>query len=117
LVAQINGKRQRRGVTQYYIGDGLYGGLNCVLYDHASPKARPLRVVSRAKEHAEAAYAPATVFGPTCDGLDTVLEDHPLPEDLVPGDWLVFDNMGAYTHCGATAFNGIDAVNVPMFYL
>ena len=29
------------------------------------------------------------VFGPSCDGLDTVLQDYPLPK-LENGDWLVF---------------------------
>ncbi|KAJ6405980.1 hypothetical protein OIU84_013863 [Salix udensis] len=37
----------------------------------------------------------STVFGPTCDGLDTVLIGHQLPE-LQVDDWLVFPNMGAY---------------------
>ncbi|KAB5568087.1 hypothetical protein DKX38_001880 [Salix brachista] len=37
----------------------------------------------------------STVFGPTCDGLDTVLMGHQLPE-LQVDDWLVFLNMGAY---------------------
>ncbi|KAJ6684691.1 ORNITHINE DECARBOXYLASE-LIKE [Salix purpurea] len=37
----------------------------------------------------------STVFGPTCDGLDTVLIGHPLPE-LQVDDWLVLPNMGAY---------------------
>ncbi len=37
-----------------------------------------------------------TLFGPTCDGLDTVAVGLPLPL-LAPGDWLLWPNMGAYT--------------------
>jgi ornithine decarboxylase len=29
-----------------------------------------------------------------------------LPEGLGVGDWLAFDNMGAYTVCAASQFNG-----------
>jgi ornithine decarboxylase len=29
-----------------------------------------------------------------------------LPEGLGVGDWLAFDNMGAYTVCAASRFNG-----------
>jgi ornithine decarboxylase len=29
-----------------------------------------------------------------------------LPEGLRVGDWLAFDNMGAYTVCAASQFNG-----------
>jgi ornithine decarboxylase len=29
-----------------------------------------------------------------------------LPQGLRVGDWLAFDNMGAYTICAASQFNG-----------
>ena len=35
-----------------------------------------------------------------------------LPERLQVGDWLGFDNMGAYTVCAASQFNGFDVSNV-----
>ncbi|KAK2080770.1 hypothetical protein QBZ16_000624 [Prototheca wickerhamii] len=90
--------------------DGLYGSLNCILYDHASP-------VPRLLGGRPGPVAPTTVFGPTCDGLDTLVRDHPLPADAAVGDWLVWHDMGAYTLCGASNFNGMDAVNVPRFYV
>lgn len=50
---------------------------------------------------------PTAVFGPTCDGLDQMcsLDDTVLPRCTV-GDWLVWDNMGAYTHTASFVFNG-----------
>ena len=115
---------------------------------------------------------PSTVFGPTCDGLDTLLTEYPLPElqvgvsarcaacgrgtrlaararcsrrlppacaaaagispalsssqpvplpppppALQVGDWLLFPSMGAYTLCGASRFNGIDATAPATFYV
>lgn len=95
---------------ELFVTDGLYGSLNCILYDHASP-------VPRLLGGRPGPVAPTTVFGPTCDGLDTLVRDHPLPADAAVGDWLVWHDMGAYTLCGASNFNGMDAVNVPRFYV
>ncbi len=85
--------------------------MNSLLYDHAKVAPRPLRISSAAPAQAtgaDSAYAlTGSVFGPSCDGLDTVLQDYPLPK-LDSGDWLVFSNHGAYTFCGACAFNGMD---------
>ena len=58
----------------------------------------------------------STVFGPTCDGLDTILRGVMLPR-LHVGDWLVFNRMGAYTMTGASAFNGIDPTEASIFYV
>lgn len=33
------------------------------------------------------------------------------------GDWLLFPSMGAYTLCGASKFNGIDATAPATFYV
>ena len=88
----------------YYINDGVYGSFNCLLYDHAvcnsqlmNPKEGPLYKCS--------------IWGPTCDGLDCVAQsvDYPL---LEVGDWLVWEDMGAYTMAAAGTFNGFDVAKV-----
>jgi ornithine decarboxylase len=48
----------------------------------------------------------SSVWGPTCDSIDCVCPTTMLPEGLGVGDWLAFDNMGAYTVCAASQFNG-----------
>lgn len=48
----------------------------------------------------------ATMFGPTCDSMDKIIESYPIRE-LEVGEWLVFDDMGAYTSAAASTFNGI----------
>ena len=53
----------------------------------------------------------SSIWGPTCDGLDQVLEDVLLPE-MKLGDWVVFENMGAYTLPVASAFNGFPVPKV-----
>lgn len=49
-----------------------------------------------------------SVWGPTCDGLDCILEEVKLPE-LQVGNWIYFPDMGAYTLAAASGFNGMPA--------
>lgn len=90
----------------YYINDGVYGSFNCLLYDHATVK--PTLLNGSAGD--ELVYT-SSVWGPTCDGLDVVMERVELPE-LFTGDWLLFNNMGAYTLCAASNFNGMPIPSV-----
>lgn len=46
-----------------------------------------------------------TIWGPTCDSIDKISDVLVMPE-LTVGDWLVFENMGAYTIAGSCMFNG-----------
>jgi ornithine decarboxylase len=47
----------------------------------------------------------STLWGPTCDSIDKITDTALMPE-LGVGDWLVFENMGAYTIAGSCRFNG-----------
>src|SRR6476659_3992210 len=47
-----------------------------------------------------------TVGGPTCDSVDIVMRDEPLPSDLQEGDLIYIRNAGAYTTAYASQFNG-----------
>nr|BAR42912.1 lysine/ornithine decarboxylase [Huperzia serrata] len=116
LAAMIYGKRVRQEVREYWINDGIYGTMNCLIHDYAVLCPRPLACASQ-RSNLSCAKLPlhkSTVFGPTCDSLDTVLKEHPLP-DLVDGDWIVFPNMGAYTHCAGSSFNGFDTSAIPTY--
>jgi len=121
----------------YYINEGCYGGLNNLVFDHATVRARHLRIDSTSAEKVEvnenkslglrklqrsfsssnmlngssqsedsenALYA-STIFGPTCDSIDVIARSVLLPK-LKVGDWLYFQNMGAYTSAAASTFNG-----------
>lgn len=126
---------------QYFVSDGLYGMMNCLMYDHASITARMLPVSTNAAALAGGNLAgivprgiysneddnnevpthqltkfPSTVFGPTCDGIDKVLENTQLPEVNV-GDWLVFPHMGAYTVSAGSNFNGFECGSVRKYYV
>jgi ornithine decarboxylase len=120
----------------YYVNDGVYGAFNNLMFDHATVRPRPLwksalkkgekcrrqRSVSvsdsfdgfpnlsydessgsEVDEH-EDLYT-STIFGPTCDSIDVISRSVLLPK-LHIGDWLYFQNMGAYTMAAASSFNG-----------
>ena len=50
----------------------------------------------------------SSVWGPSCDGLDQILREAQLPL-LSVGDWLYFEQMGAYTRASRSDFNGFPA--------
>jgi ornithine decarboxylase len=58
---------------------------------------------------------PWTVGGPTCDSVDVVLRDEPLPSDLQEGDFVYIRNAGAYTTAYASQFNGFPLPEVRVF--
>jgi ornithine decarboxylase len=86
----------------YYVNDGVYGSFNCLMYDHAIVEAE---LVHPEDYEDEARYA-CSIWGPTCDGIDCIKEETTLPE-MDAGDWLIFRDMGAYTLCAASSFNGM----------
>jgi len=87
--------------------DGCYGSFNHIIYDHAVVQPILFREVSDDEPR-----FPTNVFGPTCDGMDHVCheKDTNVPRIEV-GEWLFWDEMGAYTHCASFVFNGY--TNIP----
>jgi len=103
---------QRR--IMYYINDGVYGAFNCILFDHqkVQPHILTLRHTTVVDPIPASAEHLASVWGPTCDSIDCVCPDISLPASLEVGDWLGFQNMGAYTICAASQFNGFERSGV-----
>ena len=56
-----------------------------------------------------------TVGGPTCDSVDIVMREEPLPSDLQEGDFVYIRNAGAYTTAYASQFNGFPLPEVRVF--
>ena len=84
-----------------YLNDGVYGNFSNIIFDHQHPVAQVLESADRAGRATK-----YSLWGPTCDGIDLIDECCTLPALLDVGDWLFFENMGAYTKCSATRFNG-----------
>lgn len=93
----------------YYINDGVYGSFNCLLYDHQIVKP----ILLNPRDDEETKYA-STIWGPTCDALDEIVRDIPMP-DVEMGDFIIFENMGAYTIPVASPFNGFPLPKVFCF--
>lgn len=126
LHTRVFGKRVREGrpagvdSRYYWIADGVYGSMNCQIYDHALLSVRPFPLAPTSTDgeamEAETAKLPSTLYGPTCDGMDTLMRGLPLPE-LAVGDWLQWPSMGAYTLAAGSAFNGFNSQAVDVHYV
>jgi ornithine decarboxylase len=96
-LSTVIGRAHRDGRWWYYLDDGLYGTFSGQLYDHSRFPVEPVQ------PHA-GPRLPCVLAGPTCDSIDVVAEDLPMPE-LAIGDLLVARQIGAYTIATATDFN------------
>lgn len=84
-----------------YLNDGVYGNFSSLIFDHQIASPRILSKRDRSTRSTE-----YSLWGPSCDGIDRVTETCTLHGVLDVGDWLYFEEMGAYTKCSATKFNG-----------
>lgn len=86
-------------VVHYYITDGIYQSFNMNSTHEVPIEAKTL------KEYPGKKLKKSIIWGRACDPHDIVLRDVLLPE-MECGDWLVFDNSGAYRITTSTLFNG-----------
>jgi ornithine decarboxylase len=94
-VASVMGRAQRGDRWWYYLDDGVYGSFSGQMFDHGRYPLRALR---------QGPTQPSVLAGPTCDSIDVIAEDLPLPR-LKEGDLIVGSAMGAYTWATASEFN------------
>jgi ornithine decarboxylase len=97
-----------------YMNDGVYGNFSSIIFDHQHPVPRILTCGDKfmyGEQAGRSGYdtpnaTEYSIWGPTCDGIDVISERTSFRETLDVGDWLYFEEMGAYTKCSATRFNG-----------
>lgn len=107
-----NAKAGSENSYMLYVNDGVYGNFSSIMFDHQNPVAHILR--SRGQNFYGTSVAKPvasdgveySIWGPTCDGIDRISESIRFEKVLDVGDWLYFEDMGAYTKCSATRFNG-----------
>lgn len=104
--------RSRLRIFADYINDGVYGAFNCILFDHQIVQPFVLSMGGSFHVAATEPLHTSSVWGPTCDSIDCVCPTTQLPRALRVGDWLGFHNMGAYTVCAASQFNGFQVSKV-----
>ncbi|XP_036301160.1 antizyme inhibitor 2 isoform X2 [Pipistrellus kuhlii] len=90
----------------YQLDEGIYGIFNSVLFDNTCPTP-----VLQKKPSTEQPLYSSSLWGPEADGCDCVAEGLWLPQ-LHVGDWLVFENMGAYTVGMGSLFRGIPTCRI-----
>ncbi|KAG7090184.1 hypothetical protein E1B28_011790 [Marasmius oreades] len=108
---QIDAEADQPSVM-YYINDGVYGAFNCIMFDHQTVQPYVLSLDGSFHVPSTEIQTNCSVWGPTCDSIDCVCPSTRLPSSLRVGDWLGFDNMGAYTVCAASQFNGFEVSKV-----
>ncbi|XP_070778925.1 ornithine decarboxylase-like [Enoplosus armatus] len=101
-------KNSPNRVMMYYLNDGVYGSLSCIMFDPAHSNLEPY--LHRAVESSEQRYR-SIIWGPTCDCIDKVTDGYWIPE-LHVGDWLLIDNMGAYSVSVSGDFNSFERAHI-----
>ncbi|TMH95730.1 MAG: type III PLP-dependent enzyme [Betaproteobacteria bacterium] len=105
FVCRVLGTATRAGKRWMHWDAGLFGG---VIESSEGLKYR-IRTERSGPD------IPWTVGGPTCDSVDIVMRDEPLPSDLQEGDFVYIKNAGAYTSAYASQFNGFPLPEVRVF--
>ena len=96
----------RRNNKTLFLNDGVYGGLGEQLIVNLKLPA----AVWRDGQRLRGQETEFTLFGPTCDSKDTILEIQ-LPVDTKVDDFIEFGLLGAYGSSTATTFNGFRSEN------
>ncbi|KAL9039246.1 MAG: hypothetical protein Q9214_004957 [Letrouitia sp. 1 TL-2023] len=86
-----------------YLSDGVYGSFMDFVLSHWH---REPQILACSNESSSSAVFRYKIWGPTCDGTDRLVERAYLDKLLDVGDWLYFTEMGAYSTCLSTSFNG-----------
>jgi ornithine decarboxylase len=101
-VMRIIGKARRDGKTCYYVDDSVYHTFSGIVFDHCQYRIKAFRPGEPSM---------CTVFGQTCDGMDTIAQSEELP-DLEIDDLLYAEDIGAYSNASSTQFNGFQPAQV-----
>lgn len=92
----------RKG-NRLYINDGVYG----TLFDAGYPGfVYPARMIAQKGRYNSPDLEAFTLYGPTCDSLDTMEGPFMLPSNIEEGDWIELGQLGAYGSTLQSNFNG-----------
>lgn len=100
LAARVKAVRDGEHV---FLNDGVYGSLTELPLIGVIDR---MEVISSEGEPRTGEIVPRIVFGPTCDSVDRLPGDIPLPGDIAEGDYLIVHGMGAYSVVTNSRFNG-----------
>jgi ornithine decarboxylase len=92
-----------RDDTHVFLNDGVYGTLTELPMIGVIDR---MEVIAPTGEKRTGEVLPRIVFGPTCDSVDRLPGELPLPADIAEGDFVVWQGMGSYSTVTNTRFNG-----------
>jgi len=92
-----------RDDTHVFLNDGVYGSLTELPLIGMIDR---IEVLSPEGERRQGPAQPRIVFGPTCDSVDRLPGEIPLPADISEGDYVIVQGMGAYSVVTNSRFNG-----------
>lgn len=100
LITRVKAVRDGESI---FLNDGVYGGLTELPMVGNLDRLQVIRPDGTTRE---TDIQSRSVFGPTCDSVDRLPGDLPLPADIEEGDYIVFHGAGAYSTVTNTRFNG-----------
>ena len=100
VATRVKGYRDHAHV---FLNDGIYGSL--LEFSQIGIIDR-IQVLDATGKPRTGALHGKIVFGPTCDSIDRLPGDVPLPDDIAEGDFVIFQGMGAYSTVTNSRFNG-----------
>ena len=103
LATAVVGTAVRGGRVWHYLDDGLYGAYSNIMTEDVHP---PILALNELRDGPAPDLEPVTLAGPTCDSVDVIARDYPMPA-LRLGDVIVSPMMGTYTAVTSSRFNGI----------
>ncbi|RAQ60817.1 hypothetical protein AFCA_002622 [Aspergillus flavus] len=89
-----------------YLNDGIYGCFMNAVAENEIYRPILFKQETTSSTEREAGEHRYSVWGPTCDGLDCIAKEATMGCEVKVGDWVKFENMGAYTTATSTQFNG-----------
>ena len=92
-----------RDGSHVFLNDGVYGTLTELPMIGVIDR---IEVLSPEGMKRTGEPVPRIVFGPTCDSVDRLPGEIPLPSDMAEGDFVVWQGMGSYSTVTNTRFNG-----------
>ncbi len=100
LAARVKAVRDGAHV---FLNDGVYGTLTELPLIGVIDR---IQVVDSDGNPRKGKPVPRIVFGPTCDSVDRLPGEIPLPGDLAEGDYIIWHGMGSYSVVTNSRFNG-----------
>lgn len=115
LATEVVLSRRRKDRSCHFLADGVFGSFKDAHILKVRYPAKFLRRNPETEAHDSDGEEICNLYGPTRDPIDVIGRDYKLPR-IGRGDWLYFENMGAYTISLATRRHESDLYRMVYFF-